>query len=70
MAFGIRSGALSGHHRRRRGATVIGTNEERWRELCKQASAEQDPKRMLELIKEINRLLGEKLARLEQRGQP
>jgi len=49
---------------------VIGTNEERWRELCKQASAEQDPKRMLELIKEINRLLGEKLARLEQRGQP
>jgi hypothetical protein len=47
---------------------VVGKNEERWRELCKQASAEQDPKKMLELIKEINRLLDEKQARLE-RGQ-
>jgi hypothetical protein len=49
---------------------VIGKNEERWRELCKQASAEQDPKKMLELIKEINRLLDEKQARLESEANP
>lgn len=26
---------------------MIGTDEEHWRELCKQASAEQDPKKMV-----------------------
>lgn len=45
---------------------VIGKNEERWRELCRQAAVEKDPKRMLELIKEINRLLEEKQARLQR----
>lgn len=49
---------------------MIGKNEERWRELCRQASAEQDPKKMLELIKEINRLLDEKLTRLESESNP
>jgi len=30
---------------------------ERWIELCKQAEAEQDPKKLMELVTEINRLL-------------
>lgn len=43
---------------------MLGKNRERWRELCEQAAVEQDPQRMLELIREINRLLEEKQARL------
>jgi hypothetical protein len=34
--------------------------EERWRELCAQAAVEQDPKKLLALVTEITRLLGEK----------
>jgi hypothetical protein len=30
---------------------------EHWIELCKQAEAEQDPKKLMELVAEINRLL-------------
>jgi hypothetical protein len=44
-------------------------NEERWRQLCAQAAVEQDPKKLLELVKEINRLLEikhEQRGRLEQ----
>jgi hypothetical protein len=37
---------------------------ERWMELAKQAAVEQDPAKMLELIKEINDLLLEKEHRL------
>lgn len=47
------------------GAGVIEKNKERWRELCERASIEQDPQKMLELVKEINEVLAEKLARLE-----
>jgi len=43
---------------------VIGEKRERWLELCAQASEEQNPKKMLELIREINRLLEEKAHRL------
>jgi hypothetical protein len=43
-------------------------NRERWKELCEQASKEQDPERLHELIREINRLLDEKQARLK--GNP
>jgi len=31
--------------------------EERWKALCEQASVEQDPKRLLALIQQINELL-------------
>ncbi len=31
--------------------------EERWMELCEQASKEQDPERLLELVQEINAVL-------------
>jgi hypothetical protein len=43
---------------------------ERWQELCRQAAEEKDPKKLLELTAEINRLLAEKENRLlKQREQ-
>ena len=36
-------------------------------ELCEQAAVEQDPKKLLELVREINRMLEEKRDRLESR---
>jgi hypothetical protein len=44
-----------------------GETEERWRELCAKAATEQDPKRLMELIGEINELLEKKQQRLIQR---
>ena len=41
-----------------------GETRERWMELCEQAGVEQDSERLLELTKEINRLLGEKEQRV------
>jgi hypothetical protein len=41
-----------------------GPTKERWQELCKLAAVEQDPSKMLELIREINALLIEKEQRL------
>jgi hypothetical protein len=40
-------------------------NEERWKELCKQAATEQDPHKLSGLVKEINSLLKEKGDRLK-----
>jgi hypothetical protein len=40
-------------------------NEERWKELCQQASVEQDPKKLMKLIDEITRLLALKQRRLD-----
>jgi hypothetical protein len=37
---------------------------ESWVALCAQAAVEQDPKRLLELVKQINRLLGARRQRL------
>jgi hypothetical protein len=42
-----------------------GENGERWRVLCEQAANEQDPVRLMELVREINRLLEEKEERLQ-----
>ncbi len=39
---------------------------ERWKELCEQASKEQDPQKFIELIREINNLLETKKGRLER----
>jgi len=36
----------------------------RWEEHCRQASVGQDPEKLVELVKEINRLLDEKHDRL------
>jgi hypothetical protein len=41
-----------------------GKTRERWQELCEQAANEQDPKRMLEIVEEINRLLAAKYDRI------
>ncbi len=41
-----------------------GENRELWWELCEQAAAELDAKKLLALMKEINRLLTEKQERL------
>jgi hypothetical protein len=41
-----------------------GANKERWWILCEQASKEQNSERLMELVKEINKLLEEKQDRL------
>ena len=37
--------------------------------LCEQAANEQDPDKLMELVREINRLLEEKELRLKQESQ-
>ena len=39
-------------------------NKERWLELCAQAAVEQDPDKLMALVKEINDLLEQKERRL------
>jgi hypothetical protein len=46
-----------------------GETEEQWRELCTRAVVEQDPRRLLDLITEINRLLAAKEQRLQHKQQ-
>ncbi len=43
-----------------------GEQGERWMQPCKQAAVEQDPKKLVALIDEINRLLEAKEQRLLQ----
>jgi hypothetical protein len=45
-------------------------NKERWRELCEQAAVEQDPKKLLELTRQINDLLLGKQRRLDGEASP
>jgi hypothetical protein len=45
-------------------------NKERWKILCEQAAVEQDPKKLLELTKEINDLLLGKQHRLDGEALP
>ncbi len=42
-------------------------DKERWLELCAKAAVEQDRKKFMELIVEINRLLEDKGTRLEKK---
>lgn len=46
-----------------------GENAERWRMLCEQAASEQDSQKLMELVKEINRLLEEKDRRLKDQSK-
>ena len=39
---------------------MIGKDKEYWRQLCEQAANEQDPEKLLQLAKEIVRILDEK----------
>jgi len=48
------------------GVIMKGEQKERWMELCEQAANEQDSQKLLELTKEIDRLLAEKEKRLKQ----
>jgi len=41
-----------------------GEKKERWMELCAQAAVEQDPAKLMELVREINNLMEEKERRL------
>ncbi len=45
-----------------------GEMKERWFDLCAQAAIVEDPDRLIELIREIDRLLGEKESRLRQQN--
>lgn len=44
-----------------------GRTEEAWRRFCERAAVEQDPDKLLELVKEINRMLEEKESGVEPR---
>jgi len=46
---------------------MMGLNKVRWLDLCEQAAVEQDAKRLIALITEINRLLDEKRKRLQRK---
>ena len=43
-----------------------GKDKEHWVELCEQAAVEQDSKKLIKLIQEIDRLLREKQERLDK----
>ena len=45
-----------------------GEKLEKWQQLCAQAAKEQDSHRLMELVKEIVRLLEEKQERLRNNG--
>jgi hypothetical protein len=45
---------------------MIGKNYERWKELCERAATEQDSEKLMELVKEIDRLLDAKQKRLNR----
>ena len=45
-----------------------GERKEYWMHLCEQAANEQDPDKLMELVKEINRLLEEKELRLKNKS--
>jgi uncharacterized protein with LGFP repeats len=47
------------------GFSVQGEVKERWYELCSQAAVEQDPQKLMALVKEINELLAQKERRLK-----
>jgi hypothetical protein len=46
------------------GEFMIGDEDKTWRNLRERPQTEQDPKKLIELIKEINRLLQERQVRL------
>jgi hypothetical protein len=45
---------------------VKGEKLELWQTLCAQAAVEQDPEKLMQLVREIDRLLGEKQDRLNR----
>jgi hypothetical protein len=47
-----------------------GEKKEQWMLICEKAATEQDPAKLLALIKEINRLLDEKHQRITSAESP
>ena len=47
-----------------------GETKERWKQLCEQAASEQDSRKLLQLIQEINDLLEEKRLRVSKKEYP
>ena len=47
-----------------------GEQRELWQEFCALAAEERDPKKLLELVKEINRLLEEEQRLMNQQKAP
>lgn len=47
-----------------------GETKERWQRLCEQASLEQDPERLIVLVREIEKLLADKEQRLRHAKEP
>lgn len=45
-------------------------DQEQWKDLCARAAGEQDPTKLMELTKEIIRLLDEKEIRLKNAARP
>ena len=45
-----------------------GEQRERWMRLCAEAANEQDPKKLMSLVDEIDRLLAEKEDRLNKKS--
>jgi hypothetical protein len=48
--------------------TLKGEKLELWQTLCAQAAMEQDPQKLMELVKKINFLLDEKQNRLNRKN--
>lgn len=46
-----------------------GETREQWHALCEQAAVEQDPEKLMELVRQINHLLDEKEQRLKQQAE-
>lgn len=47
---------------------MLGETRERWQKLCEQAAVEQDPEKLMELIRQITHLLDEKEKRLKKQA--
>jgi hypothetical protein len=45
-------------------------NKERWEYLCEQAAVEQNSEKLIALVREINRLLDEKIIRVTGKVPP
>jgi hypothetical protein len=45
---------------------MLREHNEKWKNLCQLASVEQDPAKLMDLIREINRLLEEKEQRIKE----
>ena len=67
MEIGLVSAALA--FARTEASAMKGKTKELWEQFCERAAVEQDPEKLVQLVKEINRMLEEKEARSKQRGE-